>query len=388
MSAHSALGPSSAHRWLVCPGSINAERIVRLDNPTIDSSSVYAEEGTRAHELAEKLLLNPELPHAGDAIDRMDDQDMLRYALQYREYCQAQGTPESLNFVESQVAMPRVHKDCWGTADYATYVQQYKHLHVIDLKYGQGIAVHAERNPQAMLYAEGVRQMLYDEHGIKPKHFTVHIYQPRLREGENISTYSFSNLALDDFITHCAEAALRTKSDTDVFVPGDKQCQWCIANPCAARSSQMLTMLAAEFEDLDEQVDQLTHDSPLLSDQDLAQWLDKAKTLKAFIARIEALGYERAINDHVIPGYKLVDGRGRYVGDESKLAFLLGNAAYKPPTLKSKSELEKHMGRKRFNTIAADYFQRQPGKPSLVPESDARPAWSSLSDAQAMFDEL
>jgi len=388
MAAHSALGPSGAHRWKACAGSVNAERLFRLANPASDTSSPYAEEGTRAHELAERLLLNPDLPHPGDDIDTMDDVDMLRHCLRYRDYCLAQTTNDSIDLVEQRVRMPAIHKDCFGTVDFATFDPHYKHAHIIDLKYGQGQFVEVHENPQAMMYAEGFRQWLYDEHGHKARHFTVHIFQPRARDGENIGSYQFSNGRLNDFVHETHLQALETETEIDKFNPGDKQCQWCLANPCQARQQQMHELIAADFEDIDDAIIEITENSPLMDDEQIAGWLSKAKSLKAFIARVEALAYQRAMSEHKIPGFKLVQGRGTYRPTNiPAMEFILGDAVYKTPEVRSQSDLKKHVGTNAFKAVA-DFYKRIPGKPTLVADSDPRSAWNIDDDIDKELSDL
>ena len=388
MSAHSALGPSSAHRWMACPGSVQAEALWWAENPNHDDSSPYAEEGTRAHELAEVLLNNPELPEPGDQYENWDDPEMLKHALRYRDYCQRIAGDGALCFVETRVTMPRVHRDAFGTADFIAYIPEYQHLHVIDLKYGSGIQVDAEENPQALLYAEGARQMLYDKHRIKPRFFTVHIYQPRLRTGEHITSWQLRNTELDDWISKAHVAALETRIAPEVFNPGDKQCKWCKANPCKARAAQVAQHFDAQFEDLDDAVEQATDTTPLLSDTDLSAWLTKCAMLKQFISRIEDQAYQRSMDGHTLPGYKLVEGRGSYQGDAETLEFLLGDDAFKPRQLRSKTELQKTLGSAKFQRVAAPYYKQLSGKPTLVPVTDLRPEVGTDAMVDRMLEDL
>lgn len=386
--AHSALGPSAAHRWGTCPGSVNAERLWKLEHPDAIDSSPWAEEGTRAHELAEHLLNNPHLPEPGDEIDTMQDVDMLRHCLRYRDYCQALLLPTSMMWVEERVTMPRVHKSCFGTGDFIAYEPVSMHLDVADLKYGSGLFVDVYENPQAMLYAEGARQMLHDRHRLKVRSITVHIFQPRAMQGENIAHYKFSNLRLDDFVSDMHYAACATEVDVDTFVPGDKQCRWCKANPCAARAKQMHELFADEFEDIDDGVEEAMGMTPFLTDDDVGAWLTRVEPLKAFVAKIEAMAYDRVMDGKTIPGHKLVQGRGSYQVDREALEFVLGEKAYREPELRSKTDIEKLLGARQFRTNVADLYRRSPGKPKLVPASDPRPAWNVQEDIDDLFDDL
>ena len=384
MTAHSALGPSSAHRWMACSGSVALSALWFEKNPNADTSSPYAEEGTRAHELAERLLHHPELPIPGDDIDTMDDREMLTHCLRYRDYCQATAGDSGLCFIEKTVPMSRVSDVAFGTVDFAVYCAEYRHLHVIDFKYGEGVGVDPEYNPQAMLYAEGMRQYLYDHHRIKPRHFSVHIFQPRLRSGENIAHWGFSNLKLDDFVSNAAAAAIRTQTHPDEFKPGDKQCQWCVANPCRARASQLDEFFGAQFDDLDTAVEQKADESMLLDDAQLGQWLLKIPMLKDFVSKIEAHAYQRAMDGHRVAHHKLVEGRGSYQGDAQALEFILGDQAFKERSLRSKTELQKVLGTTKYKRVAAPCFSYRPGKPVLVNEDDKRDEY----DAQATIDSM
>lgn len=388
MAKHSALGPSSAHRWKECAGSINAERLYRKAHPDSDDSSPYAEEGTRAHELCERLLNDLDLPQPGDDIETMEDADMLRHCLRYRDYCLTVAGEYAQTFVEVLVKMPRVHKDCYGTADFIAYIPEYKHLHVIDFKYGAGQFVEVYENPQAMLYAEGARQMMWDKYKMSPRNYTVHVFQPRAMQGENIASYQFTNTRLDDFVTETLTQALATETDTTSFNPGDKQCHWCLANPCKARQEQIAALFADEFDDLDDGFEGLSEYSPLLSDVEVASWLKRATALKQFVSKIESVAYERAMNNTSIPGFKLVEGRGSYQANNEALEFILGDVVYKEPTVRSMTDLKKRLGTSEFNAVAKQYYRRVAGKPTLVPEHDKRAEWNELGDMQSMFEEL
>ena len=137
MTAHAALGASNAHRWLICAGSVKAER--GLPN----TSSSFAIEGTTAHDLGELVLTTND-----SVLDTFDDQEMAEYVRIYTDYVRSLCMASDMVLIEERVDYSAWVSEGFGTAD--AIVLNGDTLHVVDLKYGMGVQVFAENNPQGM----------------------------------------------------------------------------------------------------------------------------------------------------------------------------------------------------------------------------------------------
>ena len=162
---HAILSPSSAKRWINCtPSALLAEAAG-------SKSSVYAEEGTLAHEIAEyaltKYLEGAYDPIIDDAVPLKDEHlenplfgvDMADYIRDYCEFVigenyeiqKADGS--SKMYLERRVDITDFAPDSFGSVDVT--LESYHTIHIIDLKYGAGVKVTADHNEQMMLYALG-----------------------------------------------------------------------------------------------------------------------------------------------------------------------------------------------------------------------------------------
>ena len=187
--AHALLSASSAHRWLVCTPS------ARLEEQFPDTTSDAAKEGTLAHELAELKLrsyfytVDFGKRKLNNAIKKLKTQElwndeMLNYTDDYLDYVKNIALAfDDLPYaaLERRVDFKEWVPDGFGTADCILISSNI--LHVIDFKYGKGVPVSAEQNPQMMLYAlgaYGTYRMLYPI-----KEIRMSIVQPRLTNGNS-----------------------------------------------------------------------------------------------------------------------------------------------------------------------------------------------------------
>ena len=201
MSEHAKFSPSSASRYLACP------RALLLEQQFKDQSSCYAEEGTVAHALAEyklkrKLVLNTEKPDSDYINDEMQlatDNYVIFAQEQISEAKRLCIDPVIL--IEQRVSVEAYAPDTFGTADLLIVADSQ--LTVVDLKYGKGVEVFADHNPQMMIYALGAYELLGNLYDIK--HCRMIIFQPRL---DHISVF---DMALDDLVSW-GENVLRPKA--------------------------------------------------------------------------------------------------------------------------------------------------------------------------------
>lgn len=368
MTVHARLSASGSHRWLYCPGSVKAEE--SLPNTT----SYHAEEGTAAHELAELALMG-----SGNARDWLGKQlpesnaftvtDEMANAVQvYVDYVRGFSGEHAY---EQRIDFGDWVPEGFGTAD-AVIVQDDK-IRVIDLKYGRGLRVDAEENTQAILYALGV----YAEHElfIDIKNVVITIVQPRLDHIDEWEISISELLKRGEWIRQRAEEANSPDAER---VPGEAQCLWCKAKAtCPALMKFTNAAIMSDFETLDlVNVDRLT-------DSQLRQALDSKKLIIGWLDAVEMYIKERVENGGSFEGYKMVEGRSSRSWSDEKLAIEvleseLGEQAWEKKLL-SVAKAERSLGKAKLGVIS-DLVLRSSGKPTLVPESDKRPALGATAD--------
>ena len=372
--AHSPLGPSSAHRWIACPPS------VKLSQLYADKSSNYAAIGTEAHMLAEYKIRHclglvdksqcpiPNLKHY-DA--EMDDctTDFAVYVLNlFDKAHQASRDPELL--LEERLDYSTFVPEGFGTcdvviaADYTAYVS--------DFKYGQGVLVSAERNPQLMLYALGLLEMYGHIYDIEQVHMSI--FQPRR---EHISTTVLSVQEIYDWaetiLKPAAQLAYRGEGECKV---GD-HCQFCRARAeCRARAAHNMKITRQAF-----------RLPPLLTDEEIESLLEQLDGFISWAKSIQDHAFSEALKGKKWQGFKLVSGRANRVFTDKKAveetALAAGYSEIYKKELLPLTALEKALGKEAFNKVLGEFVTKPPGKPTLVPESDKRTALDITSAAEA-----
>lgn len=361
MSTHAILSASSAHRWMVCTPS------ARLEQEFKDTASKAAEEGSAAHALAEHKLRKalkmrskkPVSEYECDEMDALTD-DYVSFILEQLAQVKLQ-CPDPLVLIEQKLNFSNYVPDGFGTGDCLIIADGT--MHIIDFKYGQGILVEAEENPQMKLYALGALEYFDDIYDIDNVSMTI--FQPRR---ENVSTFTVPKESLylwaAKVLVPTAKIAFEGGGE---FVPGE-HCQFCRAEvKCRARAEAKLKLAAFEFEL-----------PPLLSDEEIAEILEKLDDLVSWANTIKDYALATAIEGKEWPGYKLVEGRSnRRYTDEEEVAASLKAAGYRDiyrQILITITEAEKLLGKKKFNEVLGDYIIKPKGRPTLVPVSDKRPA--------------
>lgn len=360
---HALLSASGAHRWLACPPS------AKLEAGLPEYSSQAAEQGTAAHELAEWKLrralygasaTKPVSSWHDAQMDTLTDDYVAFVQERLRDVRQTCADPQVL--IEQRLDFSHVVPGGFGTGDCVIIAEPV--LHIIDLKYGQGVMVEAEQNPQLMLYALGAVNAfgsLYDITEV-----AVTIYQPRR---SNVSTWTVSVAELEAWAqTVVKPRAVLAAEGGGEFAPG----QWCrfckLAATCRTRADANLALAKHEFAP-----------PAQLSDEEIARVLAQLSDLKAWASDVEAHAVSLAVNQgKTWPGFKLVEGRSiRQYSDEQAVvdaAEAAGVTDIYDCKLKTITALEKQLGKKRFSELLGDLVVKPAGKPTLVPESDKRPA--------------
>lgn len=382
---HAILSASGSHKWLNCPPS------ALLEAKIPDKSTEYSKEGTAAHELAEIYLqyhvgniskttrtrrINKFKKENGYYSKEMDDyvNQYVDIVLEKINEAKSDSVNDPIVMIEQKLDFSEWVPDGFGTGDVVIVADNY--IEIIDLKYGKGVPVSAENNPQARLYALGaVSQfgILYDFEEVRST-----IVQPRL---DNISTEVLSIKELkswaDEIVRPKAELAAKGEGE---FVTGE-HCQFCkIKATCRARAEMNLELAKYEFAEPEQ-----------LDTNEIGEILHKLTELEKWAKDIKDYAQEQALKHGVkIPGWKVVEGRSnRKYTDEAKIIEVL-KSDYElddvaPRKLLTITKLEKLIGKKAFTEKVAQYVIKPPGKPTLVPESDKRPELNSVESAKEDF---
>ena len=364
-NAHALLSASSSDRWLHCPPS------ARLCEAYEDKGSDYAAEGTDAHTLCEFKLRNALGMQVEDPTESLEwyDQEMEDCASGYAAYVTEllaethRTCADPVVLIEQRVDFSRWVEQGFGTADCVIIADGA--MHVIDFKYGLGVLVSAEDNPQMKCYALGALELfdaLYDIDTV-----AMTIYQPRR---QNIGTFTLPKHELYLW----ADEVLKPTADLAFAGDGNFLCgEWCgfckARNECRARAEANLELARYDFKR-----------PPLLTDEDIEDILGKVDSLVAWASDIKEYALEQAVSGKEWRGWKLVEGRAnRRYTSEAAVEQAVANAGYDPYERKllGITAMQKRLGKARFDELLSAYIEKPQGKPTLVPESDTRPAMNS-----------
>lgn len=382
---HSLLSPSGAHRWLYCTPS------AKLEEQFPETTSSAAAEGTLAHELAELKLRNYFFAESfskrklSAAITKLKkeelyQEEMQRYTDDYLDYIRgvATGFPaKPYAAVEQRVDFGAYVPDGFGTADCVLISGNV--LQVIDLKYGKGVPVSAEGNPQMALYALGAYELyklLYPINRIR-----LSIVQPRISDAPSEWECSLKEL-LDWGAWAKGRAELAYKGEGE-YSPGIATCRFCKAKAqCRARSDHNVKQ-AFSIDELPPLIDAAEAGKRLLALEDVVKY---QKDLQEW-------ALAECLKGNEVPGWKAVEGRSSREWTDMEEAFgalVTGGIPRallfeeRPLTL---AQAEKAVGKKEFQELAGNYIIKVPGKPALVKEADKRPAITNKQSAQEVFKE-
>ncbi|MBQ8962664.1 MAG: DUF2800 domain-containing protein [Clostridia bacterium] len=409
---HALLGASSSKRWLHCTPS------VRLEEGFPNESSVFAAEGTFAHEVCEykvRKYLHERVKRPQseefytEEIDQITDV-YAEFVITIIEEMKRNGC-EPLVLVEKRVDYSHIAPSGFGTADMIVIGNDADGkglLHICDFKTGKGVFVDCDHNSQTMLYALGA---LHEYGYIYPiETVRMSIIQPRL---DNVSTFECSRGELEawgESIKPIARMAYEGKGEQR---PGD-WCRFCRAKPvCRACANEALALAREEFLDLDagalsEEGDPFREETDatapykadtqtpvfkrpgLIPISELASILPTLNRVASWIESVFAYVSVEAINHAVpVPGYKIVEGRSKRIFTDTKAvvdkAIANGYTDLYKQQLITLTEFEKMMGKKRFNELLGEYVAKPPGKLALVPEDDPRPPVDLANTADQEF---
>lgn len=379
---HALLSASSAHRWLHCTGS------PLLEKEFPDTTSVYAQEGTLAHELCELKLKKYTTVMPKGTYTRAHNKIMKSELWQnemestsetYLEYVKGimlacEIAPAVL--IEKRVDFSRYVPEGFGTAD--CLILAGDTLHVIDYKHGKGVVVDADHNPQMMLYALGAMSELSLLYRFKFVHMTI--VQPRVN---NISEFTMTADELvewgESVVKPRAEAAI---SGNGTFEAGD-WCRFCRAKQqCKTRyesNDSLYPELSAQ------------HDPRLITLEELGEYLKRGKDMAAWLEDMREYALSESLAGADVPGWKAVEGRGSRVFTDTDEAVdtLVKNGIDESVLYERRvltlAQMEKAVGKKAFGEIVGNLVVKNPGKPTLVEESDKRPKITNQPTAADVF---
>lgn len=373
---HALLSPSAAHRWMNCTAAPLLERDVE------DKGSTFAEEGTLAHAYCAKKLkefLGLSVDEEKAEIAQLNEQyhsgEMDEYTDTYKtivleKFNAARAkTKDAQLLVEVKLDFSHYVPDAFGTSDAIIIADGV--MEVIDFKYGKGVKVSAVENPQMMIYALGAWDLFNFEYDIRKVRMTI--VQPRI---DNLSEFELDaadliNWAVDELQPKANEAYAGGKQK-----PGN-WCQFCkVKASCKALSSMCI------------EAQQANPDPRKISKEVMENTiLPLLSTFKTWLTGVEEYSLEQALNGVQYQGFKIVEGRSiRKITNPTAVMELLDKEGFakesyiKPTELRSITDLEKLIGKKRFGAICAEYINKPQGKPTLVPESDKRPAFNQAAD--------
>lgn len=375
MADHAVLSASGSHRWLNCTPSARLE--LEFENP----GSEAAREGTAAHALCEHKLKRALHMRSRRSVSDYDSDEMEECTDAYAEFVMEQYEAakqvckDPVILIEQRLDFSCYVPNGFGTGD--CLIISDDRLHIIDFKYGMGILVDAEDNPQMKLYALGalaVYDTLYDIREV-----SMTIFQPRR---ENVSTWT---VPVED-LKAWAENELKPKAKMAYdgegeYLPGE-WCTFCrAAVRCRARAEEKLKLAQTEF-----------RVPPLLTDTEIEDILAVLPDLTKWANEITAYALDAALNHgKEWNGFKVVEGRSvRKYRDEAAVAEAAKEAGYKDiyrQSLIPLTEMQRLMGKDRFEEILGGLITKAPGRPTLVPKSDKRPAMN-VSNAINEFNEI
>lgn len=402
---HSLRGPSGAHRWRRCPGSLNAE----ADYP--DKVGREAAQGTVFHEYAAMCLifgLDPhDFPlgviHEQDGYEIEFDEDMVRFMYEGLDYVRSLIEPGDIVLIER-----RVNISSWcgegefGTADVIIIKVRKRRIINFDWKYGKGVPVSPVKNDQMYLYNLGSWHDYAEAafKGVDPAEIEVvfHIEQPRAAGGGGTWETTMEECLEEG--KRIREDALATMNPHAPRIPGEKQCMFCKASgKCKEQSVYNLAVMGQKYDDIAEAIELgvgpafETAEEMTLEARSfvLLHW----KAFKRWVDRIHAITLHDLKAGKDVPLLKAVSGKpGRryYMPDylkeaEAELTALVGEDKAFETKLVSPAVGEKLIGKKKWREQMAGYIGQPPGKPILVPIEDKRVPLQDFASKFEDFDE-
>lgn len=401
--AHSKWSASGFKKIMLCPGS----KVLEVGRP--DNTTIYAAEGTAAHELLE-MVLTGETPAAGyvgriiqaDGFDIEVTEEMAEYIQGVADRVKDYQGADGVLFVEQRLCyadyidVPR--EEGWGTGD--VVIARGDEIIVIDLKYGKGQWVDVKENPQLSLYGLGALDKF---NGIAGDFTRVRLVIDQPRISEKPSEWDTTVEKLEAWGRSTARSVVATCINAsapyptaDEFVwrdtylrPGEDQCKFCKAKAkCPKlRDEVAATVFETTAASPDEFAEaELPYTGYASQDADwIAACLNKVDLIEDWCKSVRAEADHRLLNGKPVPGYKVVAGKKGHrawtnageVEELFKSMRLKTEEMYSlkliTPTAAEKLAKAKTIGPRQWPKLQALITQAD-GKPHVAPDSDPRPA--------------
>lgn len=367
--AHAILSASSAHKWLVCTPS------ARLEEQFPNKTSEYMQEGTLAHAIAEfkvrSYFLEPMTKTTQTRrLNKFKKEEgfqneMLEHTDTYLNFLKEEALKTNTKpfiAVEQKVDFSSYVPEGFGTAD--CIMISGDTLHIIDFKYGKGVKVEAEDNPQMKLYALGAVSaygLFYPLKNIK-----MSIVQPRI---DNISSYEIPIEPLLEWGEKVVKPqAQKAFAGLGEYVQGD-HCRFCKAKgACEFRAKENMKVV--------EEIQNSYNGT--ISNDELGEMLTKTDGIEQWIKDIKGYALELLLKGENVRGWKAVEGKSnRKLVDVDKAFAILEANGYDEAILYEKTpltltKLEKVVGKTKLSEAIGDYIEKPKGAPTLAKETDKR----------------
>lgn len=372
---HALLSASGASRWINCTPS------PRLESQFVDKRTSYADEGTLAHEFAELGVLYAtgalsfedylqarkpfeQSEHYSEDMDQEVGKHVDYVVQQYAEAKRI--TPDALLLVEHKLDLTHYIEEGFGTNDVIIISDGV--LEVIDLKYGKGIRVKAEDNPQLKLYGLGALrafELSYDIHTVR-----LTVTQPRM---DSISSWELSAEDLRVWGEQTVKPKAREAYAGEGELKAGNWCQFCKAKArCRALTELSLEVAKHEFKDPN-----------LLEDKEILEIYEKSGIISSWLDSVGSYILTEALKGKKWDGLKPVEGRSNRTIPATVTTEVYGKLEelgytaeqYTNVKLKGLGDLEKLVGKAKFTQELGGFIIKPEGKPTLVPDTDPRPVY-------------
>lgn len=381
---HSRVGASAAHRWMNCAGSVQLvdklAQEARKNGQDFDTSSIYADEGSAAHHVAEQCLLNNQdaWEWGGQKIESgkrsftvdAEMMDGVQLYLNHVRKLLAQYEEYGAELVIEKGIGSVLDDEAFGTCDAMIVVPGLGLLIITDFKYGRGVVAEPDGEQTRLYGYYGLENWPYPDRSVQE--IELWIVQPRIPHPRGLCReYRTTPDELTAFFTEEALPGMKATREEGALLTIGDWCRFCPARDvCPALKKEAMEFSADA-------------DPEALTADEIADILARAPTIKKFLAGVEAEAFRRARNGDTIRGFKLVYKQANRVWKESRVvrkktvAFEdavteeFGDEAYQPRAFKTPPNIEKLEGGKNF--VAKWAYKPESGL-TIAPEDDKRPA--------------
>ena len=361
------VGGSTAKRVMACPGSV-----ALVDKMPPKPSSSYADTGTLLHDTIADVLDKDAKP--ADYLGRKHADIVLTQELLDTKLLPALAALDEIDpkgdmvyAVESRVGFGDLLPDVFGSTDLLGRIGS--RAIVLDWKFGDGVAVEVEENPQLLFYAAAAMRTPETAWAFKDvTEVELVIVQPysHAPKGEKYGvarrwvTTIARVKAFEQELVRAVKAALKP----DAALAAGDHCKWCAAKPICPLMTGAVDRLVKEKVDA-------------LPAEQIAHYMDQIPVIESFLKDLQQLAHGLIEEGKAIPGWKLVNKRAtrKWLDEEKAVAFLssVGVEAWEEPKALSPAKAEKELKKDKIE-LPADLVVAVSSGSTLAPENDPRPA--------------